>query len=127
MGWGYNMKNLRPEIVQALENEPTLISLLGGKRIYYRKGNNAEEFPRITFFELNNAPDSFADDQETSSEISFQIDIWSKNSTSAIHTKVDEIMKSIGFTRYAIADLYEDDTSIFHYAMRFRKVIEEVF
>ncbi|MGQ7190256.1 hypothetical protein ACUODJ_50765, partial [Escherichia sp. HC-CC] len=35
-------------------------------------------------------------------------------STTAIHQKVNEIMKSIGFSRYAVADLYEDDTQIYH-------------
>ncbi|EOO39045.1 hypothetical protein IIU_00863 [Bacillus cereus VD133] len=118
------MMNLRPEIVQALENNQELISLLGGKRVYYRKAKSAEEFPRITFFELDNRPDSFADNEESESEITFQIDIWSKSSTTAIHQKVNEIMKSIGFSRYAVADLYEDDTQIFHYAMRFAKGVE---
>ncbi|MBJ8026350.1 hypothetical protein JDS90_33850, partial [Bacillus cereus] len=51
------MMNLRPEIVQALENNQELVSLLGGKRVYYRKAKHAEEFPRITFFELDNRPD----------------------------------------------------------------------
>lgn len=119
------MKNLRPVIVQALESDLTLISLLGGKRVYYHKAKDAQEFPRITFFELNNTGDSYADNQEIASDISFQIDIWSKNSTSAIHTKVDEIMKNIGFFRYSVADLYESDTKVYHYAMRYRKVEEE--
>ncbi|HDR3327591.1 MULTISPECIES: tail completion protein gp17 [Bacillus cereus group] len=118
------MMNLRPEIVQTLENNQGLVSLLGGKRIYYRKAKNAEEFPRITFFELDNRPDGFADNDESESEITFQIDIWSKSSTTVIHQKVNEIMKSIGFSRYAVADLYEDDTQIFHYAMRFAKGVE---
>ncbi|PHG55644.1 tail completion protein gp17, partial [Bacillus toyonensis] len=84
------MINLRPEIVQALENNQELVSLLGGKRVYYRKAKHAEEFPRITFFELNNRPDGFADNEESESEITFQIDIWSKGSTTAIHQKVNE-------------------------------------
>ena len=42
------MINLRPEIVQALENNQELV-FIGGKRVYYRKAKNAEEFPRITF------------------------------------------------------------------------------
>ncbi|AZF88354.1 structural protein [Bacillus phage AP631] len=118
------MINLRPDILQALENDQELVSLLGGKRIYYRKAKKAEEFPRITYFELDNRPDGFADNEESESEITFQIDIWSKGSTTAIQKKVNEIMKSIGFSRYAVADLYEDDTQIFHYAMRFAKGVE---
>ncbi|MCU5027660.1 hypothetical protein BK720_00360 [Bacillus thuringiensis serovar brasilensis] len=118
------MINLRSEIVQALGNNQELVSLLDGKRVYYRKAKNAEEFPRITFFELDNRPDGFADNDESESEITFQIDIWSKGSTTAIHQKVNEIMKRIGFSRYAVADLYEEDTKIFHYAMRFAKGVE---
>ncbi|PEN72475.1 hypothetical protein CN553_32315, partial [Bacillus cereus] len=71
--------------------------------------------------ELDNRPDGFSDNDESESEITFQIDIWSKGSTTTIHQKVNEIMRSIGFSRYAVADLYEDDTQIFHYAMRFAK------
>ncbi|MBJ8026152.1 tail completion protein gp17 [Bacillus cereus] len=118
------MINVRPEIVQALENNQELVSLLGGRRVYYRKAKHAEEFPRITFFELDNRPDGFADNEESESEITFQIDIWSKGSTTVIHQKVNEIMKRIGFSRYAVADLYEEDTQIFHYAMRFVKGVE---
>ena len=118
------MINLRPEIVQALGNNQELVSLLGGKRVYYRKAKNAEEFPRITFFFFFYRPDGFADNDESESEITFQIDIWSKGSTTAIHQKVNGIMKSIGFSRYAVADLYEEDTKIFHYAMRFAKGVE---
>ena len=33
--------NLRPDILQALENDQELVSLLGGKRIYYRKAKKA--------------------------------------------------------------------------------------
>ncbi|ABA42701.1 MULTISPECIES: tail completion protein gp17 [Bacillus cereus group] len=118
------MINLRPDILQALENDQELVSLLGGKRIYYRKAKKAEEFPRITYFELDNRPDGFADNQEIESEILFQVDVWAKSSTTAIHQKVNEIMKRIGFSRYAVADLYEEDTQIFHYAMRFAKGVE---
>ncbi|PGC80334.1 tail completion protein gp17 [Bacillus toyonensis] len=118
------MINVRPEIVQALENNQELVSLLGGNRVYYRKGKHAEEFPRITFFELDNRPEGFADNEEIESEITVQIDIWSKGSTTVIHQKVNEVMKSMGFSRYAVADLYEEDTQIFHYAMRFAKGVE---
>ncbi|EEM72115.1 hypothetical protein bthur0009_16440 [Bacillus thuringiensis serovar andalousiensis BGSC 4AW1] len=37
---------------------------------------------------------------------------------------MNEVMKSIGFSRYKVADLYEEDTQIFHYAMRFAKGVE---
>ncbi len=102
------MINLRPEIVQALENKQELVYLLGGKRVQYRKAKNAEEFPRITFFELDNRTDGFADNDESESEITFQIDLGSKGSTRANHQKVNKDMKSIGFSSYKVYDIKED-------------------
>jgi hypothetical protein len=122
------MINIKPEVLQALESNQALVSLLGGPRIYQQVAPNPDEFPRITFFEMANFDTTFADDQAIESEIHIQIDIWSKDSTSAIAQEVDRTMKSIGFKREASADLYEDDTKIFHKAMRYstnREIEEE--
>ena len=43
------MINLRPEIVQALENNQELVSLLGGKRVYYRKAKMLKSFHGLHF------------------------------------------------------------------------------
>lgn len=114
------MINLKPVVLQALESNQALLSLLGGKRIYQLVAPDAEEFPRVTFFELDNRDYSFADDTALSSEIKFQISVWSKGSTSAIAMEVDKTMKELGFQRYFATDLYEDDTKVFHKPMRYR-------
>lgn len=122
------MINLKPEVYSALVNNQALVSLLGGPRVYQMVAPNADEFPRITFFELTNFDSAFADDQAFVTEIHIQIDIWNKGSTSAIAAEVDRTMKSIGFKREASADLYEEDTKIFHKAMRYstnREIEEE--
>ncbi|MFT9848516.1 DUF3168 domain-containing protein [Aneurinibacillus sp. REN35] len=121
------MINIKPKIVQALESNQALVSLLGGKRVYQLTAPNPNEFPRITFFEMNNIDDRFADDQAFSSEIRVQIDVWSKKSTSDIASEVDKTMKAIDFKRTASADLYEDDTQVFHKGMRYKtnRIIEE--
>lgn len=113
------MINVKPEVLQALESNQALVSLLGGPRIYQQVALNPDEFPRITFFELTNFGSRYADDTEVESEIHIQIDIWSKGSTSAIATEVDRTMKSIGFQRTSSVDLYESDTKIFHKALRY--------
>lgn len=126
------MINLKPQIVQALSQDTDLINLLGGltdkyKRIYQYKSPNAEEFPRITYFELGNTGANFADDTETDSEVTMQIDVWCRGtSTSAIAQKVDKVMKSLGFLRENAEDLDEDDEeiTIFHKSMRYSITIE---
>lgn len=127
------MINLKPILVAALEANETLAALLGmdrfnAKPIYQSVAKDAEKFPRITFFEMDNFDTDYADDEAYGSEVQFQIDIWSKGSTSAIAGEVDKIMKSLSFKRDSSADLYEDDTLIYHKGMRYStiKEIEEV-
>lgn len=118
------MIDLIPEVGAALSGRPELISLLGGDYIWRHDvpKQDAEQFPRITFFELSNFDNRYAEDEADSSEIHFQIDIWHKAATAKIGTQVDIAMKAAGFARYSGADLYEEDTKIYHKALRYRTV-----
>lgn len=114
------------EIRSALLANISLVTLLGGQRIYQLAAPNAEEYPRITFFEIENADNQFADDEPYASQVFVQIDVWSKGSTSAISGEVDQTMKQLGYRRYGGADLYEIDTAVYHKALRYRAQFEEV-
>ncbi|MED0676985.1 DUF3168 domain-containing protein [Aneurinibacillus thermoaerophilus] len=121
------MINLKPKILQALESNQALVSLLGGKRIYQLVAPKPDEFPRVVFYEIDNKDGKFADDEAISSDIKIQVSVFSKGSTSAIAQEVDRTMKSLGFSRYASTDLYEEDTKVFHKPMRYKTsvMIEE--
>ncbi|MEK4141146.1 DUF3168 domain-containing protein [Paenibacillus sp. FSL M7-0547] len=119
------MINLVPEVAAALRGSAELIGLLSGDRIYRHTvpSDKAKLFPRITFFEMSNFDNRYIEDLADSSEIHYQVDIWSMNpSTAALGTAVDVAMKGVGFARYSGADLYEEDTKIYHKAMRYRMV-----
>lgn len=118
------MFNLKPAIVSALLGNPALISMLGKDSanraaIYQQVSPDAMVFPRITFFELSNVDDTYMDDDVFSSEISVQIDIWSKGSISDIAVEVDNTMRSMGWKRFGSQDFFESDTLIFHKALRY--------
>ncbi|PHA00941.1 hypothetical protein COE51_06420 [Bacillus pseudomycoides] len=118
------MRDLNKEILQALGNNQELVSLLGGKRIGHLIFTGDKNNPYITFSEVNNQDGDFADDQAYNSDLLYQIDIWSKNPITIKYKKeVDRVMKSIGFSRFSTADLYEEDTKIYHYGMRYRTKI----
>lgn len=117
--------DIKTKIRTALLNNTALVSLLGGERIYQLAAPNATEFPRITFYEVTNRDAAFADDMPIMADVIVQIDVWSKGSTSAIAGEVDETMKTQGWSRTSAADLFEDDTKVYHKAMRFRMQIEE--
>lgn len=119
------MINVKSNIRSALLSNAALILLLGGERIYQMAAPRAEEYPRITFFEINNSDSEFADDEAYASDVSVQIDVWNKGSTSSISSEVDETMKSMGFARTSAPDYYEQDTKVYHKAMRYRAQFEE--
>ncbi|MNB67229.1 hypothetical protein D3C81_309340 [compost metagenome] len=119
------MINLIPEVAAALRGSTNLLTLLGGDRIYRHivPADKQDVFPRVTFFELSNFDSRYAEDQADASEIHFQVDVWSKAaSTAELGSAVDEAMKGAGFGRYSGADLYEEDTKIYHKALRYRTV-----
>lgn len=118
--------DVKTEIRSALLANAPLITLLCGQRVYQLAAPDAREFPRITFFEIDNADTAFADDTAYAAEILVQVDVWSRGSTSAIAGEVDETMKGLGYSRTGAPDLYEPDTKVYHKAMRYRRQYEEV-
>lgn len=118
--------DVKTEIRSALISNSALTGLLGGQRVYQLSAPNALEYPRITFFEIDNSDSQFADDEAYAADVRVQIDVWSKTSTSAISGEVDKTMKSLGYTRTSAADLYEQDTKVYHKALRYyRSYLEE--
>ncbi|WP_051570333.1 tail completion protein gp17 [Paenibacillus ehimensis] len=118
--------DIKTEIRQALLNNAALVSLLGGPRVYQLAAPRADEYPRITFFEVTNYDSEFADDGAYASDVTVQIDVWAKDSTSTIAAEIDVTMKGLGYFRTSGADLYEDDTKVYHKALRYRTQIQEV-
>lgn len=117
--------DVKVTVRNALIANADLVALLGGQRIYQMSAPIATEYPRITFFEVVNRDSEFADDTPIASEIVAQIDVWSKGSTSAIAGEVDITMKELGYVRSSAPDFYEDDTKVYHKAMRYRGVVCE--
>lgn len=122
--------DVKAQVRSALLTNSDLLALLGKDRfgndpIYQLRAADPEKFPRITFFEVDNRDRDFADDRSIASLVVVQIDVWSKGSTSVIAGQVDKTMKSLGFTRSSAPDFLEDDTGVYHKAMRFRTVLQE--
>ena len=120
------MQSVKSAVVTALQTSSALTTLLGtGQRILFQRpiGEATATFPRITYFEVDNRGNLFADDQEIGSEIIFQINLWGTASLTAIAKEVDSIMTNmtdLDFVRVSAPDLYEQDTKIHHKPMRYR-------
>jgi len=117
--------DVKKSVRSALLSNATLVSLLGGEHIYQLVAPEAHGYPRITFFEVTNLDRYFADDRAYASEVIIQIDVWSKESTSAISGEVDRTMKEHGWGRTLATDQYEKDVQVYHKSLRYRTVLLE--
>ncbi|MVX64226.1 hypothetical protein GKZ28_11045 [Clostridium chromiireducens] len=73
----------------------------------------------ITFFNYLEQGEQYADNEEKATGYYVQVDVWSKSDYTEVVEKVENYMKAAGFTRTSAADLFEEDTKIYHKAMRF--------
>lgn len=113
------MINIKPKVVAALKADAALTEFVGD-RIYYYYPPVEAAYPCISYYELDNRPALYGDNQELASEIMIVVDIWSKGSTSNIADAVARVMKSLRFIREFAGDLYEADTGVYHKTMRYR-------
>jgi len=126
------MIDLKPVVMQALESDPALVSLIGYDRdgnvkVYELTAPHADDFPRVTFFEMTNFDSDFADDTELESTISIQVDVWLQgdSETAPIAKEVDRIMKSLGYRRTSTSpDLYEEDVDVYHKGLRYTIAVD---
>lgn len=113
------MKNLKPQILKKLEE----ISDVEVSYYYPDKWSNLDKKSAISYYEMDNSVSSKADDEEYSSNIAIQIDIWTKSSSkcSKLAIEVNNKMKELEFERTLATDLFEQETKIYHKTMRFEK------
>lgn len=111
------MINLKPQILKKLkETSADDVSFF-----YPQKWTKGKKL--ISYYELDNSEASQADDEEYSSNISIQVDVWcdTSNECSKLAIEVNKKMKELGFTRTLALDLFEEGAIKHHKTMRFEK------
>jgi Protein of unknown function (DUF3168) len=115
----------KKELLQALESNETLVSLVPGG-FHNLRASDSAIFPRVIYTEIHNADDSFADNEAISADVRFQISIFNQEENisgqTLIAKEIDKTMKSLGYVRYDSIDMYEEDERIYHKAMRYQKI-----
>ena len=112
------MQNIKSTVLTALQTATALSTLTG---FYFQYPPNFTNLPLLSYFEVDNVGNLYADDQEIGSEIIFQIDLWGNASLSDLALGVNSAMTTLDFVRITSQDLYEQDTKILHKSMRFRR------
>lgn len=90
--------------------------------VHYHYPPENTALPCISYYEAENRVYAQTDTKEHLSEISFVVDIWSKNATknAELGLEVDTALSDAGFKRMFAYDLYEPETKVHHKTMRYR-------
>lgn len=88
-------------------------------------------FPVISYFDSNHESDSYFDGKSTIDDIEYTVDVWERQNDSTgklkeVHFDVDKALKNANYRRVSFANIYETDTKINHYSMRYKKLEEEI-
>lgn len=111
------MINLKPQIFKKLKE----ISDVEVSFFYPEKWVKGKKL--ISYYELDNSEAQSADDEEYSSNIAIQVDVWCDlpSECSKVANEVDKKMKLLDFKRTLAMDLYENGAMKHHKTMRFEK------
>lgn len=130
------MQDAETLVYQTLNTDETLKTLLGGIDVnngLYRIYNspvapNADEYPRITLFEVVNSDEAAADDEATMSDVNVRVDVWTKDETTLfdVANRVKKILKTNLLCTVKLGSkLYESDTEVHHKVIEVYLLLEQ--
>lgn len=112
------------ELLNALNENVALTSLAKGG-FHNRVARKDSAFPRVVYSEINNVPTDYADNKEREATVNFQLSIFTDSQTVSFETQmtkvIDKIMKELEYKKYDSQSLYEEDTKLYHKALRYEK------
>lgn len=80
---------------------------------------NGKESTYVTFFNYLEQGEQYADNEEKETGYYIQLDVWSKSDYTELVENITNAMKAAGFRRTSAVDLFEEDTKIYHKALRY--------
>lgn len=116
------MIDLKPNIRQALLNNAALVSLLGGKYVYPQVSPDASIQSYVTFFEIGNTDDRYAENQAFNSEIRFQFDVWTPGNTGPIAAEVNRTLEDMEFIRTNSLDDFDEVSHSYRKILRYKTI-----
>jgi hypothetical protein len=95
-----------------------IVNLTADKKVYFLHATNANA-PYVEYEIFDEYGVEWAENKEIATNFELQVDIYSKGDYTELENKIKEKLMSAGFVRDMAADLYEEDTELYHKAMRF--------
>lgn len=104
--------------LRSILTDVEILTLTADDTVYFLHAKNANT-PYVEYQITNEVGHEWAENKEIATDYTVQVDIFSKGDYTDLEEKVKEKMLDAGFTRGMAADLYEEETELYHKAMRF--------
>lgn len=114
--------NIKKSIRDVLNNSE-ILNLLADRKVYFLHASSPKT-PYLEYQIYDENGEEWAENKEIATNYYIQIDLFSKTDYSDIELKIKEKMINAGFDRTSGADLYEEDTLLYHKAMRFSITVD---
>lgn len=111
------MVNIKKLLKDTLSNSE-ILNLTADKKVYFLHANSPTT-PYIEYELYDENGEEWAENKEIATNYYVQVDIFSKTDYTDLENKIKEVMLNAGFNRTSCAGLYENDTQLYHCAMRF--------
>lgn len=109
------MKNVKDQVYEALKTVTENVSDTYPKEW--------ADFPTIQYVEENNSVFERTDNAEQKSKVSYKVDIWHNQSTSATALVVDAAVSALGLVRTYCGDT-PDPSGLKHKVMRYEGIVD---
>ena len=123
------MADAKALLVSTLKNSGSVTALLGGPHVYFEFPDTTVDIGKLSawiiYYEIENKP-IFADGREYFVDATYQVDVFSRKSTTKIADAVNTVLSAADFERQQSSDTVEEDGDqvIFRKATQFRIVME---
>lgn len=101
-----------------------------GYPVSYQYPKSFASFPCISYWDSGHTATDYQDGIADIDVVEYTVDVWEKENADGqiieIHNQVDLNMRSAGYKRTQFVSLYEIDTHVFHFQIKFIKIESEV-
>lgn len=112
------------ELIRKVLFDERITSLVNNK-IYLLKAPDNTTAPYIEYEVLNEEGSLYAENEEIGTNYRIQVDVFTKGSYTSIVKAIKNVMRENGFIREFGGSLYEENSKLFHYVLRFNFESEE--
>lgn len=109
--------NIKKYLLNTLKSKE-IIDLLPDKRVYFLHATAPNKQLYLEYEVINEYGADFSEGEEDFTTHLVQIDIFSTGDYTELEETVKKVMTANGFRREMAADLYENETGLYHKAIR---------